>query len=329
MISIDVNILTDYQMANNSSNESVMTMEDPYVKFSYYGTFFTLFYLLPIFTVNILLLVAIIRVKTIPATVRLILGNIVASSEVIIVGWTILNMIDLILPHLRVAQPHDFPCRLVYVLIDTGAAGRLLFMATYAVTVYVLALSTSAKLRTNQLKLWHSSLAVVGIWLLATLPNTVLLSPSFLQITFPNNYVCITHFTGAPTFIHSSFFIIVYGLCCFVPSILFPILTARIIKKCCISENKETLKGMTKFSAFLLLGNSFNMIGITLPIFLAIFTPLGEVNFTLVVAFVGLNIVFLGLSLLTTPIIVLIFFKRVREKFKMIVCCICLKVAAK
>ena len=316
-------------MANNSSNDSVMTLEDPYVNFSYYQIFFNLFYLLPIFTVNILLMVAIITEKTIPATVKLILVNIVASSQVVIIGCTILNMYGSILPQLVGATPHDFPCRLAYVLIDTGAAGRLLFMAMYAVTVYILARGASTNLRAIQLRFWPTVLAILVIWLLASIPNTVLLSPSFLQITFPNNYVCITHLTGAATIIHSSFFIIVYGSFSFVPSIVFPILTARIVKKCCISENKETLKGMATFSVFLLLGNSFNMIGITLPVFLAIFTPLGEVNFTLVVAFFGLGTVFLSLSLLVTPIIFLIFFKRVWEKFKRIICCICLKIADK
>ena len=312
-------------MANNSSNESVMIVENPYVNISYYGIFITC-YLLPIFTVNILLLVAIISEKTTAATVRLILANIVGSSEVIIVGWTIFNMINLILPHLRVSSPPDFPCRLVYVLIETGAAGRLLYMATYAVTVYVLARSAGTNLRAVQLRFWPALLAVVVIWLLATLPNTVLFSPSFLQITF-NIYVCVYHSGGPATFIRSSFFVIVYGFFSYVLSIVFPILTARYIKKNCIGENKEMLKGMTKFSAFLLLGNSFNMIGITLPIFIGVFTPVGSENVTQAQLIV--SSVILGLSLLTTPIIVLIFFKRVRIKFEVVICCICSKVAAK
>ena len=316
-------------MANNSSNESVMMMEDAHVKFSHFGIV-VICCNLPIFTVNILLLVAIISEKTTSATVRLILANIVGSSEVIIFGWTILNMIDLILPHLRVSSPPDFPCRLVYVIIETGAAGRLLYMATYAVTVYVLARSAGTNLRAVQLRFWPALLAVVVIWLLATLPNVVLFSPSFLQITFPNNYVCIFHSAGPASFIHSSFFVIVYGFFSYVLSIVFPILTARYIKKNCIGENKEMLKRMTKFSAFLLLGISFNMIGMALPImYLGYFTPLGEENFTLIVAFVILESVILVLSLLTTPIIVLIFFKRIREKFQMVICCIRLKVTAK
>ena len=86
---------------------------------------------------------------------------------------------------------------------------------------------------------------------------------------------------------------------------------------------------MTKFSAFLLLGNSLDIIGITLPLFLGTFTPLGEENFDHDVPLFIVKSVILALSLLPTPIIVLIFFKRVREKFKMVICCICSKVAAK
>ena len=143
-------------------------------------------------------------------------------------------------------------------------------MASYAVTVYVLAQSAGVNLRTVQLRFWPTLVAIVVIWLLATFPNIVLLSPCFIQITFPNHYVCvlcILHSAGPASFIHSSFFVIVYGFFSFVLSIVFPIITARYIKKNCIGENKEMLKGMTKFSAFLLLGNSFNMIGIALPMY--------------------------------------------------------------
>ena len=69
-------------------------------------------------------------------------------------------------------------------------------------------------------------------------------------------------------------YIVMYGVCCFVLSIV-------------------TLKGMIKFAAFLLVGNSVNLIGISLYIPLATFTPwpLGEdyQTFLLVTAFNYVN----------------------------------------
>ena len=145
-------------MDNISNNHSV----DHFVTFSYFGFFFTLF-LLPIFFVmNIFLLVAIISEKTIPTIVRVILSNIVASSEVVIFGGSVLGLRRLILSILH-STTSDFACRLSHVVITSGAAGRLLFMAMYAVTVYVLARYASANLRVSKFKFWPTLLAVVVI----------------------------------------------------------------------------------------------------------------------------------------------------------------------
>ena len=148
-------------MPNNSSNDSFMPLEDTSAGFSYLSLLVILFFLIPVFTVNILLLVAIITEKTIPATVKLILGNIVASSEVIIIALFTLLMYDLILPLVFNPSPSIFLCKLLFTIIGSGAAGRLLFMATYAITVYVFARYASANLRVSNLRLWPTLLAVV------------------------------------------------------------------------------------------------------------------------------------------------------------------------
>ena len=315
-----------YKMINNSTsgNDSFPNLRDSLALLPYPSLFVTVFFLLPMFIVNILLLVAIIRVKTIPSTIKLILGNVLASSELIIIGLSMFGIYMIILSQLVDVSPHDFPCRLLYVIIDTGAAGRLLFMAMYAITVYVLTRYAGKNLRVVKLRLWTKLLAVVVIWVFAALPNMVLFWPIFIEITFSFNYVCLTHSTGPATFIHSSFFIIVYGLCCFVLSIVFPILTAKYIRKNSISENKETIKRMIKFSVFLLIENFIHMIGISFPVLLSNFLPV-ENNLPLVQAFIYIQGCLLGLSLITS-FFLLIFFKRVREKmFKVLTCCICLK----
>ena len=318
-------MLGDSMPFNNSSSES---LEEEYDFLVVFDVLFTAFYLLLMFTVNILLLVGIISEKTLPVTVRLILGNIVASSEVIIVGLTISNTSDLILTLLMDASSHDFPCRLSSVLITSGAAGRLLFMATYAVTVYVLAQYAGTKLRVAKLRLWHALLAVVVIWLFATLPNMALFSPAVFR-NIPSDYVC----EPRPPIEYAISFIIVYGVCCFVISIIVPIVTTRYIKKNCISENKETLKRMTKFSIFQVIGNLFNIISIS-PILLIYtiitgYVPDDTLGAILVAVLYLLTYIFFSLSLLISPIIILIFFKPVRKKFKTLLCCVCLKVFAK
>ena len=312
-------------MANNSSNDSMI------VDFSYFSLLSTLLILLPIFTVNILLLVAIITEKTIPATVRLVLGNIVASSEVVIIGITILNSYHVVLHLLFNPSPSDFTCRLSYVALISGAAGRLLFMAAYAVTVYILARYAGTNLRVARLRFWPAFIAIVAIWLFATIPNMVIFFPVFVKITFSAGAACAAHGTGAVTIVYTFSYIIVYGVCCFILSIVFPIITVQYIRKNSISENKQTLKGMTKFAVFLLVVNSVNLIGVSLSVLLATFAPLGEDYHTLLLirAFNYIQGICILLSLIPTPIILLVFFKPIRQRFKNITCFICLKIPKK
>ena len=319
-------------MANNSSNDSFMTVEEHYATFSYFSLLSTLLILLPLFIVNILLLVAIITEKTISATVRLILGNIVASSQVVIIGFAIVNLNSVVLPLVFNPSPSDFTCRLAYVAIHSGASGRLLFMAAYAVTVYILARYAGTNLRVACLRFWPASLAIVAISMFATIPNVVLFFPVFVEITFLGGVVCASHGTGAVSIVYSFSYITVYGVCCFILSVVFPTLTVQYIRKNSISENKRKLiKGMTKFAVFLLLGNSFNSTGISLSILLGTFAPLGEDYQTLllVTAFNYIEGICLLLSLIPTPIILLIFFKPIRHRFKKVTCFICLKIPKK
>ena len=313
-------------MVNNSSNASSVDPED--FGFEYLGFFAILFFLIPIFIVNILLMVAIITEKTIPTIVRLILGNIVASSELVIIGLVIWNLYDNIQQLLFYPSQGDFACRLFYIVLLSGAAGRLLYMTTYAVTVYRITCFVGANLMVNKLKLWPTVIAIIMLWMTATIPNLVLFSSSFLSIAFASDSVCVL-LGSELTILHTLYYITVYGLCCFVLSITFPIITVRYIKKNSISENNQTLKGLTKFTIFLLVGNLFNIVGISIPIFLATFTPADEENSEFVSLLILFQAIILSLSLLPTPIIFLIFFKSVRQRFKMLICCICLKFVSK
>ena len=314
-------------MANNSSNDSFMLVEEPSARFSYFSLLSTLFILLPVFIVNILLLLAIITEKTTSATVRLILANIVASSQMVIIGLTILKVYNVVLHLVFNPSPSDFICRLSYITIVSGGAGRLVFMAVYAVTVYVLAQYAGTNLRIARLKFWRVFVAFVAIWLFITIPNIVFYShPIFLKVMFTAPGTCKPRSTGAVTKVVSLSYIFVFGVCSFVLSIIFPILTVQYLRKHSISENKQILQGLTKYAVFLLVVNSINLTGISLTLLLVTFTPIGEDSPTMlaITAFLYIEGICIVMSLIPTPIILLIFFKPIRQRFKKITCFTCL-----
>ena len=103
--------------------------------FEYHSLFITLFFLTPAFIFNILLLVAIIVEKTLPGTIRLILSNIIIASEVVILGIAIILVQNVILSGWKHLSSSLFVCRFTYVTLASGAAARLMYMATFAITV--------------------------------------------------------------------------------------------------------------------------------------------------------------------------------------------------
>ena len=303
---------------NNSSNLSQEFVEE--TQFGYYSLFITLFFLTPAFILNIILAVFIVSEKTLPGTIRFILTNILVTSELVILGIAMIRLKSIILSTLLNLLPSDFICRLSCVIMASGAAARLLYMPTFSVTVYIL-VSRGA----NKLRFLPMSVAVGAIWAFATIPNVVIILPEFLEITFHGGHDCAVHGRGATTIVYAIFYITAYGLCSFVPSIIFPILTLRFIKRNTITGNKQVLQGMVKFAVFLLIGNSLNLVGISTPLLLITFAPSGEEHYVLERALLYAQCTLLMLSLIPTPIILLLFFKRLRHRLRTVFCFLCMR----
>ena len=309
---------------DNNSNKSFIFSESPYVKLSILPAFFLIIF---VFVVNILILMAIIMEKTMPGTVRLVLGNIVVASEVVIIGGSIWAMGSLI-PSIMESKPSEFVCRLSYVMITSGAAGRLLFMATYAVTVYVLARYVGTNLREVQLRFWPSLLAVVVVWVFASIPNMIIFSDEFLRVNFTTTYkICTAHGRDPTAYIYPSCYIIVYCVLSAILSIIFPLLTVQYIKKNTVKEIKKTMKRMCIFTVFLLVLSSINIISVTLSLVLLTFLPIEDID--RVTQFFAIGISCFLVSLISTPIIYIIFFKTLRQRLISILCFFSLQIAAK
>jgi hypothetical protein len=287
----------------------------PSPPFGYFSLFITLFFLTPVFCFNILLLVATVIEKTIPPTIRLILTNIIAASEVVIVGLAGILLQAVILSGLHYLSPSDFACRLMYVILISGGAARLVLMAMFAVTAYILVRFGAAKLY-----FIPACAASVAVWIFVFCPNCVLFSHIFMRITFLDGDDCAAHGQGTTTIVYTFAYILVYVAFSFVISIVFPIITVVYIRNHTISDNSHMLHGMIKFAFLLLLGNIMNAIGISIPILFATFAPSGQMYYVLVKAFNYTEGVFILLSLIPTPIILLAFFKPIRLRLLYLVC---------
>ena len=281
---------------------------------------FLLFSISVVLVVNLILIVAIISAKDVPSTYRLILTNIVASSEVVIIGLAILAVYGMILTAQQHLQKYDNMCRLVYLFGASGGAARLLFMATYAVSIYVNIRYTSANFRPPQWSFKATAVAVAILWIFATGPNTVALLEDLLEINYKIGDFCAAHIMNSAGLGYSISYFIVYGLINLILGIALPMLTLKLIKRNTFSGSKEMPLVMVKFAFFLLLGNSMNLLGIYIPILFVVFVPSDSESNELKVHFDYTAIVIVVLSLIPTPVIMLVYFERIRHQFKYLIC---------
>ena len=288
---------------------------------------FTLFILViivltPLLLFNILLIMAIALEKSIVGTLRVVLINIVTAGQLVNVGTMLVTITNVIIsgcscPELR---PSALPCQLSVWLIMSGGAARLMYMAIFAISVNVL-----VRYGAKKMKIWVAIVAVIGVWLAVLLPNAVVFSPDIIQITIYNNQSCEVHGTGYKTFIYAFGYTTVYGLLGFAVSAFSPIITVWFIQHNTISGDVTLVKAMLKFAVFLVLGNVINFIGLTTPLLFAIFAPARKDRNSLEMALANVVYAFILLSLVPTPVLILIYFRPVRQRIKRILCGACTK----
>ena len=117
----------------------------------------------------------------------------------------------------------------------------------------------------------------------------------------------------------------VYGLLGFAVSVCCPIATVWYIQHNSIPGDITLVKAMIKFALFLVLGNIINIVGQVTPLLFAAFAPAGKDWYALEKAFLYVDSIFVILSLLPTPVLILIYFKPVGHRVKSILCGVCMK----
>jgi hypothetical protein len=240
-----------------------------------------------------------------------------------LVGLAVAYMDDVLIFSIGHLAPSSQLCRAISAAVGTGSTARLLYMATYAVTVYVIARYTGRNLRAAKWKFCTLFLAIESQWLVLIVTNVLFLHPDIVHITFVDNTICIVQGSGRRNIV--AFFIRVtfLALAPFIISIVFPVLTIVYIKKNVISTNQQTLKSMIKFSLFLLIVNGIHISGSGTSYSLITFSPETWESNRRIIAWSNAETFVIILSLIPTPIIVLVFFKPIRQDFKKIACFIC------
>ena len=289
--------------------------EDPLfnVAVGYFSTRFTIVlgFMVALTVVNVILFLSVVCSKALPPVIKLILANIIVANELLIVTLFLVSMSEIIELYY---EPFGEAWRVFYIAMCSAAAGRLLFMAVYAVIVYVMARYAGTS---KDLALVPVIIAVVVVWILATIPNFIHYLTFAAHVNVPVGALCSAHNQVTFDLDYLLISLGIYGIVGFFVCIPVLGMTIYHLK----AHNKEIRKGLVKFSAFLLLGNITHFLGIMLPLLFSLFDDEDCYGFLIGIDTAGL--VILLASLFVTPIIILVLFKTIWTRFKGFMCCSC------
>ena len=290
----------------------------PHTELSLKTTFFAgyvfcmLFLLITVGGLVLLTAVAVGLASPVPKIIRVFLVNLLAAGLVVVSICFVIGCISIVLALSDVEEPARIICALQLWVFGTGAVARLLSLAAFS--IIVLRIVRFGKMT---MKGVYIALTLAFLWITAMLLNIHIALPVVYAVQFVDGVACFPHYGEiheAPRYIFTGSWIVFGGLTPLTISTVVPSVCLCYIKRHSITEGVGYKRAMAKFALFLVAGNLINLLGQTVPGIIAFFADAPGVYAAYTVTFI---------SLLPTPILVIIFLKPVRTKLLEVLTCNC------
>ena len=200
-------------------------------------------------------------------------------------------------------------CRFLVWGYGVGAISRLYCLAGFAIVVLLI-----VRYNKKEMKILHIVIFLALIWCVSILLNTNFLVPPIYPVQYYDGVVCFPRTLDADIikevyYVFSAIWVIFGELTPLTISIVVPIVVLRYVKRNTITEGSSYNKGIAKFILFVVAGNLINIVS-QLLIFLAV--ALEHAYFFHPIA---------AISLIPTPIMILIFMKPLRAQVTKVIRC--------
>ena len=272
--------------------------------------------MIPAAILNSTILVSLLLQSSLLPTVRLVLGALTVAGLLNAFGLIMQRLGGIIVSSTQNPNPNLEVCRFILWIIEVGAACRLTFMAIFSVSVLVIVIT-----KPKYAKPIVFVVAFAAAFLVICAVCALQFSP-VIDATYAFGVSCVPLSVGAPTITFFVFYIILFAVVPLCVTVVMPIIVVCYIKRNTITDDVKIKKAMARFTLFLLIGNVVNFIGIVLPaVYVAQRTASSSTANGSVKEYIPH--VLMSVSLLPTPILMLIFFKAVRDGIRMFFCCCC------
>ena len=294
----------------NCTNCSV---NDPNLAGPGFGAFLILVLVLVITAIvpNVTIITALCVTHSVAKLMRIFLINLLVAGVIvalIVIGFFLSG---LVLNFTSLPPPDLGFCRFLLWGYSAGSIATLYCLSGFSIVVLLI-----VRYNKKEMKTLHIVLFLALIWCVSILLNTYVLVPPIYPVQYYNGVACFPSPLDADIntevrVVFSTIFVIFGGLTPLTISIVVPIVVLCYVRRNTITEGSSYNKGIAKFTLFLVAGNLINLVGQAVAhsgVYVS--DPTG----------VYLSYSAGMLSLIPTPIMILVFMKPVRAQVTKVMC---------
>ena len=286
----------------NCTNCSV---NDPNLAGPGFGAFLIILLLLVVTAIvlNVTIITALCVAHSVTKLMRIFLINLLVAGLIVALIEGLFIFSGLSLNFTSLPPPDLGFCRFLVWGYSVGAISRLYCLAGFSIVVLLIVRYNKKEMKTPYIVLFLSL-----IWCVSILLNTHILVPPIYAVQYYDGVACFPRTLDADIikevrYVFTAIWVIFGGLTPLTISIVVPIVVLCYVRRHSMTAGSSYNKGIAKFTLFLVAGNLINLVGqtvVTLIVYVS--EPPG----------VYLSYSAGMISLIPTPIMILIFMKPVR-----------------
>ena len=257
-------------------------------------------------------ILALFMATSIPRPVRIFLINLLFAGLVVAVALMFVIVSATVLVNSSSNDPRPrYLCRVYLWAFGSGVVARLWNLAAFSLSILAI-----VRFGKKTISMWCAAVVILVLWLAPMVITLHTLLPYIYEAQFVHGVACFPDnnrtiiVQARYTFLAT--WAIFGGLTPLTVSIIVPIVCLCYVARNIVTEGTQYRKGMAKFALFLVVGGSINFAGQIIP---------GLVALNAAAPGVYLSYGCAVISLLPTPIIIMVFLKPVREEVKKILTC--------
>ena len=263
----------------------------------------------------VITITALCSVRSVAKLVRIFLINLLIAGVVLALVIIFGNSSAITLGLTSLTPPPLWVCRVNVWSAAVSSVARL-----YGLTAFSIVVLLMVKYHIKVVRSVYIAISLVALWFAAILVNTHVLIPQIFAIDYHNGTACFPTLNGTiikPARYTFTALWIVFGILTpLIISVIISIVVLCYVKRNTISAGSSYNKGLARFVLFLAVGNTINGLALICGVSMFYFPRRPVIYLTYFIT---------STFHISTPILVILFLKPVRDKIRSVCCLSCLR----